>query len=74
MNKVIIILFYEQRYQSLLDAWTPFVVGRWVFTLVILLIFMGRVFYYQVCQNGFNLSNILNNIIIIIIIIVIVII
>ncbi|XP_054164335.1 protein RER1-like isoform X2 [Oppia nitens] len=37
----------SQRYQSLLDVWTPYVPHRWVFTLVIFIIFMGRVFIYQ---------------------------
>jgi len=36
-----------QRYQSLLDAWTPHMVSRWVFTFVLLLFFMARILYLQ---------------------------
>jgi len=37
----------SRRYQSLLDAWTPHLVFRWIFTAVVLMLFMGRVCYYQ---------------------------
>ncbi|CAG2181161.1 unnamed protein product, partial [Oppiella nova] len=33
--------------QSLLDSWTPHVAYRWVFTFVVFIAFMGRVFIYQ---------------------------
>jgi len=37
----------SQRYQALLDAWTPHVTYRWIFTAVVFILFMGRVFIYQ---------------------------
>jgi len=37
----------SQRYQSLLDAWTPHLFGRWIFTLIVFFLFMARVIYYQ---------------------------
>ncbi|CAG2110344.1 unnamed protein product [Medioppia subpectinata] len=32
----------SQRYQSLLDTWTPHIAYRWVFTAIVFLAFMGR--------------------------------
>lgn len=46
---------FSQRYQLLLDLWTPHVVSRWVFSLVILLLFMARVVlahgWYMICYG-----------------------
>ncbi|RWS25790.1 protein RER1-like protein [Leptotrombidium deliense] len=36
-----------QRYQSLLDASTPHVTGRWVAAVLMLVVYMGRVLYLQ---------------------------
>ncbi|KAI1301859.1 Protein RER1 [Halotydeus destructor] len=37
----------SQRYQSLLDAWTPYTTGRWILSVVVLLVYMARVLYLQ---------------------------
>ncbi|XP_015782635.1 protein RER1 isoform X2 [Tetranychus urticae] len=41
-----LIRFFEslgQRYQSLLDAWTPYATGRWIFTAFFFIVYMTRV-------------------------------
>jgi len=37
----------SQRYQSFLDAWTPHTSGRWIFSGVVFLVYMFRVFWLQ---------------------------
>lgn len=37
----------SQRYQLLLDLWTPHVASRWVFSVVILILFMARVVLFH---------------------------
>ncbi|XP_053213950.1 protein RER1-like isoform X2 [Panonychus citri] len=34
---------FGQRYQSLLDAWTPHTTGRWIFSAILLIVYMARV-------------------------------
>lgn len=45
----------NQRYQLLLDLWTPHVASRWIFSIVILLLFMTRVIlaqgWYIICYG-----------------------
>ena len=40
-------VFPGQRYQSLLDAWTPYTTGRWVGTCLLILAYMARVLILQ---------------------------
>jgi len=37
----------SQRYQLFLDIWTPYPLHRWIFTAVVMILFMGRVFLYH---------------------------
>ena len=41
-------IYHYQRYQSLLDSWTPYSGPRWISTGILILIFLGRVLYLQV--------------------------
>lgn len=38
---------FLQRYQSLLDAWTPYTAGRWIGAGVLILVYMARVLILQ---------------------------
>ena len=37
----------QQRYQSLLDAWTPYTAGRWIGTFILIFSYMARVIILQ---------------------------
>jgi len=46
----VVVSFFKkvgQTYQLMLDKWTPNTISRWVFTVVVLLLFMARIFSTQ---------------------------
>ena len=48
VNLLNLLFWKSQRYQSLLDASTPHVIGRWIFAISLLIFFMFRVVLNEV--------------------------